>query len=137
FIVGFPGETAGDFEKTMALVEEIGFDHSFSFLFSPRPGTPAATLDDDTAPAEKNVRLQRLQAALEIQGKAISQSRVGTVRRVLVEGTSRRNAGELSGRTSCNRVVNFAAPDRLVGTMADVRITEVQGHSLRGEVVVA
>ncbi len=137
FIVGFPGETADDFERTMALVDEVGFDHSFSFVFSPRPGTPAASLADETDPAEKLERLQRLQARLEAQGEAISRSRLGTVQRVLVEGPSRRDAGELMGRTACNRVVNFIAPPRLVGSLAEVRIDEVRGHSLRGEIVAA
>jgi tRNA-2-methylthio-N6-dimethylallyladenosine synthase len=137
FIVGFPGETADDFERTMTLVDEVGFDHSFSFVFSPRPGTPAASLADETDPAEKLERLQRLQARLEAQGEAISRSRLGTVQRVLVEGPSRRDAGELMGRTACNRVVNFIAPSRLVGSLAEVRIDEVRGHSLRGEIVAA
>jgi tRNA-2-methylthio-N6-dimethylallyladenosine synthase len=137
FIVGFPGETEDDFERTMKLVEDVGFDHSFSFLFSPRPGTPAASLADETSAARKLERLQRLQARLEAQGDAISRARLGTTQRVLVEGTSRKNAGELMGRTACNRVVNFAAPRHLVGRMTDVRISEVRGHSLRGEIVAA
>jgi tRNA-2-methylthio-N6-dimethylallyladenosine synthase len=137
FIVGFPGETADDFERTMKLVEEVGFDHSFSFVFSARPGTPAASLADDTGTSEKLERLQRLQARIEAQGDAISQLRVGTVQRVLVEGASRRDAGELAGRTACNRVVNFVGATSLVGTLADVRIDEVRGHSLHGELVAA
>jgi tRNA-2-methylthio-N6-dimethylallyladenosine synthase len=137
FIVGFPGESDDDFERTMALVEDIDFDHSFSFLFSPRPGTPAASLADETSAARKLERLQRLQARLEAQGVAISRSRIGTTQRVLVEGASRKDPGELMGRTACNRVVNFAAPGEVVGRMIDVRISEVRGHSLRGEIVTA
>ena len=132
FIVGFPGETADDFERTMALVADIGFDHSFSFLYSPRPGTPAASLADDTPLVEKQARLLRLQAAIEASGNAIGASRVGTVLRVLVEGSSRKDAAELMGRTECNRVVNFAAGAAHIGDMATALITEVRGHSLRG-----
>ena len=137
FIVGFPGETAADFERTMALVEEVGFDHSFSFVFSPRPGTPAAQLTDDTTAGDKLARLQRLQARIEAQGTAISQSRLGTVQKILVEGASRKEERELMGRTECNRVVNVAAPADRIGQLIDVRITEVRGHSLRGEPVAA
>jgi tRNA-2-methylthio-N6-dimethylallyladenosine synthase len=137
FIVGFPGETEADFDKTMALIEDVGFDHSFSFVFSPRPGTPAAALADDTPPDVKLERLQRLQARIEAQGAAIGASRLGTVQRVLVEGASRRGGAELMGRTECNRVVHFAGGPELVGTMADLRITEVLGHSLRGTPVSA
>jgi len=135
FIVGFPGETAADFERTMALIDDVGFDHSFSFLFSPRPGTPAAALADDTPAAEKNARLQRLQAAIEAQGDAISRSRVGTVQRVLLEGSSRKDGSELMGRTVCNRVVNLPGGGRKAGEFVDVRISEVRGHTLRGELV--
>ncbi|NUZ05688.1 tRNA (N6-isopentenyl adenosine(37)-C2)-methylthiotransferase MiaB [Schlegelella koreensis] len=131
FIVGFPGETAADHAQTMALIERVGFDHSFSFVFSPRPGTPAASLADDTPAAEKLARLAELQAAIEAQGHAISRARVGTVQRILVEGRSRKDAGELSGRTECNRVVNFAGPAPLVGQLVDVTISEVRGHTLR------
>jgi len=137
FIVGFPGETAADFERTLALVDEVGFDYSFSFLFSPRPGTPAAALADDTPLEEKNARLQRLQAAIEMRGDAISHSRVGTVQRLLLEGASRKDAGELAGRTSCNRVVNLAAAGPSAGELVDVRIVAVRGHTLRGELVAA
>jgi tRNA-2-methylthio-N6-dimethylallyladenosine synthase len=137
FIVGFPGETAEDFERTMQLVEDVGFDHSFSFLFSPRPGTPAASLADATSPAEKLERLQRLQAKIEAQGNAVSRSRLGSTQRLLVEGASRKDAAELMGRTECNRVVNFVASGALAGAMVSVRITEVRGHSLRGELVAA
>jgi tRNA-2-methylthio-N6-dimethylallyladenosine synthase len=136
FIVGFPGETEADFERTMALVEEIGFDHSFSFVFSPRPGTPAAQLPDATGAAEKLERLQRLQALLEAQGRAISRSRVGSTQRILVEGASRKDGTELTGRTECNRVVNVVGgPEFRIGELVDVTITEVRGHSLRGEPV--
>ena len=132
FIVGFPGETDDDFAKTMKLIDDVGFDHSFSFVFSARPGTPAAALRDDLPADVKLARLQRLQAAIESQGDRISASRVGTVRRVLVEGPSRKRASEWTGRTECNRAVNFPGSPALVGRMVDVSITEVLGHSLRG-----
>jgi tRNA-2-methylthio-N6-dimethylallyladenosine synthase len=118
----------------MRLIEAVGFDHSFSFVFSPRPGTPAASLADTTPPEVKLERLQRLQAAVEAHGNQISQSRVGTLQRILVEGRSRKDADELMGRTECNRVVNFCGSPELVGRMLDVTITEVRGHSLRGEI---
>ncbi|HSB22997.1 MAG TPA: tRNA (N6-isopentenyl adenosine(37)-C2)-methylthiotransferase MiaB [Burkholderiaceae bacterium] len=137
FIVGFPGETAADFDALMRLVEEVGFDASFSFVFSPRPGTPAASLADDTPHGEKLARLQRLQAKIEAQSRAISQSRVGTRQRVLVEGRSRKDASELMGRTECNRIVNFKGPERLIGHMIDVKITQALPHSLRGEPLVS
>ena len=142
FIVGFPGETEEDFNKLMKLIDDIGFDISFSFIFSPRPGTPAANLPDDTPHAEKLRRLQHLQAVIEANVARISASRQDTVQRILVEGPSRKSTPEvpeLMGRTECNRVVNFAAgPNaaRLVGQMIDVRITETFAHSLRGEVMV-
>jgi tRNA-2-methylthio-N6-dimethylallyladenosine synthase len=132
FIVGFPGETDDDFARTMKLIDDVGFDHSFSFVFSPRPGTPAAALHDDLAADVKLTRLQRLQAAIEAEGDRISASRVGTVQRVLVEGPSRKRPSEWTGRTECNRAVNFPGPPALVGRMVDVSITEVLGHSLRG-----
>jgi tRNA-2-methylthio-N6-dimethylallyladenosine synthase len=135
FIVGFPGETEEDFGRMMALVEEVGFDASFSFVFSPRPGTPAAGLADDTPQAVKLERLRRLQALLEANVQRISASRVGTVQRILVEGPSRKDPAELMGRTACNRIVNFKGPPRLVGQMIDVTITQALPHSLRGEVV--
>jgi tRNA-2-methylthio-N6-dimethylallyladenosine synthase len=135
FIVGFPGETEADFEQLMRLVEEVGFDASFSFVFSPRPGTPAAALHDDTPQAVKLERLQRLQALLETQARAISNSRVGTRQRILVEGPSRKDAAELMGRTECNRIVNFMGPAQWVGEMLDVTITQALPHSLRGEPV--
>jgi tRNA-2-methylthio-N6-dimethylallyladenosine synthase len=139
FIVGFPGETEDDFGKMMALIEEIGFDASFSFVFSPRPGTPAANLADDTPQDVKLKRLQHLQATIEANVRRISASREGTVQRILVEGPSRKSAAELMGRTECNRIVNFdggPASARLVGQMIDVRITQALPHSLRGEVMV-
>jgi len=136
FIVGFPGETDEDFAKLMKLIDDVGYDNSFSFIFSPRPGTPAATLHDDTPHAVKLKRLQQVQAVIEGNMRAISESRVGTVQRILVEGPSRKDASELAGRTECNRMVNFKGPQRLVGQMIDVTITEANSHSLRGEVVV-
>ncbi|WP_414708770.1 tRNA (N6-isopentenyl adenosine(37)-C2)-methylthiotransferase MiaB [Ramlibacter sp.] len=135
FIVGFPGETEDDFGRMMKLVEDVGYDSSFSFIFSPRPGTPAAALHDDTPHEVKLRRLQHLQAVLEDNVRRISASRVGTIQRILVEGPSRKDKTELMGRTECNRIVNFAGPARLVGQMADVTITEALPHSLRGEVV--
>ena len=135
FIVGFPGETDDDFARLMKLVADVGYDASFSFIFSPRPGTPAAALHDETPHAVKLKRLQHLQAVLEENVQRISASRVGTVQRILVEGPSRKDPKELMGRTACNRIVNFAGPGRLVGQMVDVTITEAMPHSLRGAVV--
>jgi tRNA-2-methylthio-N6-dimethylallyladenosine synthase len=137
FIVGFPGETEDDFERTLALVREVGFDASFSFLYSRRPGTPAADLADGTPPPVKLARLRRLQAAIEANAGAISAAMVGRIERVLVEGPSRRDAAELCGRTANNRVVNFPGATRLVGQFVDVRITRAFPHSLRGDVVAA
>jgi tRNA-2-methylthio-N6-dimethylallyladenosine synthase len=139
FIVGFPGETEDDHAKTLKLIEEIGFDASFSFVFSPRPGTPAANLADDTPQARKLQRLQQLQALLEENVQRIGASRVGTLQRILVEGPSRKNPAELMGRTECNRIVNFDGgpqTQRLVGQMLDLRISQALPHSLRGEVLV-
>ncbi len=135
FIVGFPGETEDDFNKMMKLIDDIGFDNSFSFIFSPRPGTPAANLHDDTPHDVKLRRLQHLQAAINANITSISESRLNTVQRILVEGASKRDGGELMGRTECNRVVNFAGQPRLVGQLVDVRITETRSYTLRGEVV--
>jgi len=135
FIVGFPGETAADFEQLMRLVDDVGFDASFSFIFSPRPGTPAAALADDTPANEKLARLQRLQAALDVQVQRISASRVGTRQKILVVGPSKKDANELMGRTECNRIVNFKGSPRLIGQMLDVEITQALPHSLRGEPV--
>ena len=133
FIVGFPGETAGDFAATMQLMDEIGFDASYSFVYSRRPGTPAADLADDTPQAVKLERLQHLQAANELQAQAISQTMVGTRQRVLIASASRRNAAELAARTDNNRVVNFAGSRNLIGTFAEVTITAARAHTLRGE----
>jgi tRNA-2-methylthio-N6-dimethylallyladenosine synthase len=135
FIVGFPGETESDFEATLALARELGFDGSFSFLYSPRPGTPAAELADPTPREEKLERLQRLQAVLDAQSHAVSESMVGGLERVLVEGPSRKDAAELAGRTGNNRVVNFRAAPALVGRFAEVRVTAALSHSLRGELL--
>jgi tRNA-2-methylthio-N6-dimethylallyladenosine synthase len=135
FIVGFPGETDSDFEQTMQLVADISFDASFSFIYSARPGTPAADLVDDTPPEIKLTRLQRLQATIERQAQAISQAMVGSVQSVLVEGSARKNADELSGRTANNRIVNFAGSRDLVGQFVSLRITSALPHSLRGEVL--
>ncbi len=134
FIVGFPGETEADFEKTMTLIEDVGFDQSFSFIYSRRPGTPAADLEDATGPEEKHARLARLQARINENAAAISRSMVGTVQSVLVEGPSRRNAAELTGKTENMRSVNFAGHPRLVGRFVDVRITDAMTNSLRGRV---
>ena len=135
FIVGFPGETEDDFGKMMKLIDDVGFDNSFSFIFSPRPGTPAANLQDDTPHEEKLRRLHHLQSAINANIKSISESRLGTLQRILVEGNSKRDGGELMGRTECNRVVNFIGQPRLVGQLVDVRITETRTYTLRGEVV--
>jgi tRNA-2-methylthio-N6-dimethylallyladenosine synthase len=135
FIVGFPGETEADFGQMMKLIDDIGFDDSFSFVFSPRPGTPAATLADDTPQIDKMKRLHRLQKAITESSRAISDSRLGTVQKLLVEGPSRKDPNELSGRTECNRMVSFKGAPRLIGQMVDVTITEVNSHSLRGEVL--
>jgi len=140
FIVGFPGETEEDFQKMMKLITDVGYDSSFSFIFSPRPGTPAANLPDDTPHEVKLQRLQHLQATIEENVRRISASREGTVQRILVEGPSRKNAAELMGRTECNRIVNFdGGPqrDRLIGQMLDVEITQAFPHSLRGQVRVS
>ncbi len=137
FIVGFPGETDDDFGRMMKLIDDVGFDASFSFIFSPRPGTPAANLADDTPRELKLRRLQHLQATIEANVRRISASRVGSVQRILVEGPSRKDPRELMGRTECNRIVNFdggAQRDRLVGRMLEVDITEALPHSLRGRV---
>ena len=137
FIVGFPGETEEDFQKMMKLIHDVRFDNSFSFIFSPRPGTPAANLHDDTPHDVKLRRLQELQAVINQNIKDISDERVGTVQRLLVEGLSKRDGSELMGRTECNRVVNFPAhgqQQRLIGQIIDVKITEARTFTLRGEV---
>jgi tRNA-2-methylthio-N6-dimethylallyladenosine synthase len=137
FIVGFPGETEEDFGKMMKLIDDVGYDTSFSFIFSPRPGTPAANLHDDTPHEVKLKRLRHLQETIDNNVRAISASRHGTVQRILVEGASRKDPTELMGRTECNRVVNFKGQPRLVGQMIDVKITEAMQRSLRGEVLTA
>lgn len=134
FIVGFPGETEDDFAKMMKLIDDVGFDSSFSFVFSARPGTPAATLHDDTPQEVKLKRLQHLQAVIEANQRRIGQAMVGTVQKILVEGPSRKDASELMGRTECNRIVNFKGQPRLIGQLIDVHITEAYPHSLRAEV---
>jgi len=135
FIVGFPGETDADFEATLKLAGEVGFDASFSFLYSPRPGTPAAELPDPTPQDVKLQRLQRLQAQLEAQSRSISERMVGSVERVLVEGPSKKNPDELAGRTGNNRVVNFSGARDLVHTFVEMKITSALPHSLRGELL--
>ncbi|WP_107786197.1 tRNA (N6-isopentenyl adenosine(37)-C2)-methylthiotransferase MiaB [Nitrosomonas ureae] len=135
FIVGFPGETEADFQATLKLVEEMNFDDSYSFVYSPRPGTPAADLPDDLAQEEKLERLHRLQAQLSSQSRKISLQMIGTVQRVLLEGASKKNLDELSGRTDNNRVVNLAGDSELIGQFVNVRITETRAHSLRGDLV--
>ncbi|WP_090629464.1 tRNA (N6-isopentenyl adenosine(37)-C2)-methylthiotransferase MiaB [Nitrosomonas marina] len=135
FIIGFPGETESDFEATMSLVEEVNFDDSFSFVYSARPGTPAADLPDDTPHSVKLERLQRLQSQIHQQSRKISQRMVGSKQRILVEGVSKKDSSEIFGRTDNNRVVNFAGNKALIGQFIDVRITDALSHSLRGEVL--
>jgi tRNA-2-methylthio-N6-dimethylallyladenosine synthase len=138
FIVGFPGETDEDFNKMMKLIDDVGYDTSFSFIFSPRPGTPAANLHDDTPHDVKLKRLHLLQKTIEANVKCIGDSRLGTVQRILVERPARKDATEMAGRTECNRVVNFpAGPNgmRLVGQMVDIKIDAAMSHSLRGQLV--
>ena len=134
FIVGFPGETDADVDRTMRLIEDVGFDQSFSFIYSRRPGTPAADLEDGTTAAEKHARLERLQARINDNARAISEAMVGTVQRVLVEGPSRKDPRELTGKTENMRSVNFLAPPGLVGQFADVVITQAMSNSLRGRI---
>jgi tRNA-2-methylthio-N6-dimethylallyladenosine synthase len=135
FIVGFPGETAADFEATLELARDLAFDGAFSFLYSRRPGTPAADLPDEVPAEEKSARLQRLQALLEEQARGVSEAMVGSTQRVLVEGRSKKSAAELSGRTANNRIVNFPGPQRLTNAYVDVRVTAALHHSLRGELL--
>ncbi|MHB1333978.1 MAG: tRNA (N6-isopentenyl adenosine(37)-C2)-methylthiotransferase MiaB [Sulfuriferula sp.] len=135
FIIGFPGETEADFEATMQLIDDVGFDNSFSFIYSKRPGTPAAELPDDVPHAIKQARLVKLQKRIEANELAISQSMVGSRQRVLVERVSKKDASELAGRTDNNRVVNFPAHPHLIGHFAEVNITRAEPHSLRGEMV--
>ena len=135
FIVGFPGETDADFEQTMALIRDIGFDQSFSFIYSARPGTPAASLDDPVPLETKKIRLAQLQKTINAQAQAISEGMVGSTQRILVERPSSRRNSEMAGRTENNRVVNFPADKSLIGKFVDVRITEARPNSLRGEFV--
>jgi tRNA-2-methylthio-N6-dimethylallyladenosine synthase len=137
FIVGFPGETAQDFAATMKLIEEIGFDQSFSFMFSRRPGTPAASLIDDVSAEDKKARLATLQARINAHAARLSEAMVGSVQTVLVEGPSKKAGAQLCGRTENNRTVNFDAPPRLIGQMVPVLITEALTNSLRGRVQLA
>ena len=134
FIVGFPGETEDDFARMMKLIEDVGFDASFSFIFSPRPGTPAAQLHDDTPHEVKLRRLQHLQKTIDDNVRRLSDALVGTTQRVLVEGPSKKNPAEMMGRTDCFRVVNFEAPAQRVGQIVDVKIIRSLSHTLRGEV---
>jgi tRNA-2-methylthio-N6-dimethylallyladenosine synthase len=136
FIVGFPGETEADFEATMELINDIGYDNSYSFIFSPRPGTPAANMPDSTPHEVKLQRLQHLQSVLQASAHKISASMVGSTQQILVEGPSKKNPAELQGRTENNRVVNFdggADAQQLIGQLIDVRITQTNTYSLRGE----
>ena len=135
FIVGFPGETEQDFEATMKLIEEIGFDNSFSYLYSPRPGTPAAELRDDTPFEVKAQRLKRLQDRIAEQEAGVARVMLGTTQRALVEGMSKKDAMELAARTDNNRVVNFSGAASLIGEFVEVKITQVVRHTLRGELV--
>jgi tRNA-2-methylthio-N6-dimethylallyladenosine synthase len=135
FIVGFPGETDADFEQTMKLIDDIGFDHSFSFIYSARPGTPAANLPDDVSMDTKKARLQRLQTRILEQANAISAAMVGTTQRILVERKSRKHDHQIAGRTENNRVVNVDGHERLIGRFVDVVITEAMPNSLRGRIV--
>jgi tRNA-2-methylthio-N6-dimethylallyladenosine synthase len=132
FIIGFPGETERDFEATLKLTREVGFDQSFNFIYSRRPGTPAAALPDDTPYEVKQQRLATLQALLDANAREISDAMVGSVQRVLVERNARKDARELAGKTENNRWVNFAGPASLIGHFADVVVTEARPHSLRG-----
>jgi len=135
FIVGFPGETEQDFEATMKLIEDVGFDVSFSYLYSPRPGTPAAELRDDTPHAEKALRLKRLQDLITAQESNVAESMLGTVQRVLVEGLSKKDVHELAGRADNNRVINFPGSPGMIGRFVEVKVTQVVRHTLRGELL--
>jgi tRNA-2-methylthio-N6-dimethylallyladenosine synthase len=137
FIIGFPGETEQDFEQTLALVRDVGFDASYSFIYSKRPGTPAADLEDGTSVQEKQARLKRLQALIDEQSVAYTSAMVGQTHLVLAEGPSKRDPLDLQGRAPNNRMVSFTAPERLIGQMIPLRITEARAHSLRGEVILA
>jgi len=132
FIVGYPGETEEDFNQTIELIKLLGFDHSYSFLFSPRPGTPAADIQDDVPLETKKIRLALLQETINHQAADISRNMINTTQNVLVEGVSRKDYAELCGRTENNRVVNFLGHPRLIGQFVDVMITEARPNSLRG-----
>ena len=134
FIIGFPGETDAEFEKTLQLIDDIGFDQSFSFVYSPRPGTPAAEMADETPADIKMARLAKLQNKITAHSKILSAALLGSVQRVMVENISRKDANEVAGRTDSNRIVNFAGSPRLIGHMVDVTITEVLPNTLRGEI---
>ena len=135
FIIGFPGETEADFEATMRLIEEVNFDDSFSFIYSPRPGTPAAELSDDTPHEIKQERLHRIQERIQCHAQVVSQRMIGTTQHILVEGISKKNPSELCGRTDNNRMVNFAGGGDAIGHFIDVEITAALSHSLRGKIV--
>ncbi|MDF2641376.1 MAG: (dimethylallyl)adenosine tRNA methylthiotransferase [Pseudomonas sp.] len=136
FIVGFPGETEKDFNDTMKLVQDVGIDFSFSFVYSPRPGTPAADLKDDTPESVKKERLAALQHRLNQQGFEISRQMVGSIQRILVTDYSKKDPGELQGRTENNRIVNFRCDNpKLIGQFIDVHIDDAQPHSLRGSLL--
>jgi tRNA-2-methylthio-N6-dimethylallyladenosine synthase len=137
FIIGFPGETERDFQATFDLVRDVGFDQSFSFLYSRRPGTPAASLPDEVPEEVKLERLARLQAQLDLQESAISEAMVGSVQRVLIDAPAKRNRAELAGRTANNRRVNFAGPASLLHRFSDVMITDALRHTLRGRLLAA
>ena len=136
--MGFPGETEDDFERTMKLINDVGFDASFSFVYSRRPGTPAADLPDDVPEETKMARLKRLQVRIDELALDVNKSMIGTVQRVLVEGLARKNLElkELAGRTDNNRIVNFVGNPRLINQFVDVLITETFPHSLKGEIIV-
>ena len=135
FIIGFPGETDQEFEQTMKLIEDVGFDHSFSFIFSARPGTPAASLEDQTPMQEKKQRLQRLQSRILEMANQISTDMVGTKQTILVNSLSKKSDQEMAGRTENNRVVNFEGSEELIGQLVEVEITQAMPNSLRGQLV--
>jgi tRNA-2-methylthio-N6-dimethylallyladenosine synthase len=135
FIIGFPGETDADFEQTMQLIEDIGFDHSYSFVYSARPGTPAASLQDNVSMETKKARLARLQKRINELAIGISTAMEGSVQTILVERVSRKDSKQMSGRTENNRIVNFDGAERLIGHFVDVRITRAMANSLQGEFV--
>jgi tRNA-2-methylthio-N6-dimethylallyladenosine synthase len=135
FIIGFPGETEADFEETMTLIEAVGFDHSFSFIYSQRPGTPASSFPDNVSMDVKKARLKRLQTRIIEMTAEISQAMIGTVQSVLVTGLSKKSDKEVSGKTENNRTVNFKGAKRLIGKFVDVKITQAFPNSLRGDIV--